>query len=298
MRLAPRRDFVFAVGALDSYAAVPDDPDRLVPSPAKKAAAAQVRRAEILAAAAQAQRDASLAALRNPAPGQPVTITNQMINALDAPVQAAYRELEEADKAAAATPARVPLGTLALAFSDTPASFIRADAGMALLVCVLVMWFSPKIVSAIDILLRPELRRAFGGTGLFITNYVIETVYSILLCPILWFGHTLFLAGLLFGLAIYLQLKNLPTNVREVQALVGSTTFGNPRRPASTAWSRLRQLRIASCSPPGHTITSRPAASAPPTASREARSMRPRPVSPAAPPAARRASRTNRPTIA
>ena len=91
------------------------------------------------------------------------------------------------------------LGTLALAFSDTPASFIRADAGMALLVCVLVMWFSPKIASAIDILLRPELRRAFGGTGLFIINYVIETVYSILLCPILWFGHTIFLTGLLFG---------------------------------------------------------------------------------------------------
>ncbi|HTE94067.1 MAG TPA: glucans biosynthesis glucosyltransferase MdoH [Bradyrhizobium sp.] len=91
------------------------------------------------------------------------------------------------------------LGTLALAFSDTPASFIRADAGMPLLVCVLVMWFSPKIASAIDILLRPELRRAFGGTGLFIINYVIETVYSILLCPILWFGHTIFLTGLLFG---------------------------------------------------------------------------------------------------
>ncbi len=91
------------------------------------------------------------------------------------------------------------LGTLALAFSDTPASFIRADAGMALLACVLVMWFSPKIASAIDILLRPELRRAFGGTGLFIINYVIETVYSILLCPILWFGHTIFLTGLLFG---------------------------------------------------------------------------------------------------
>ena len=91
------------------------------------------------------------------------------------------------------------LGTLAVAFSDTPASFIRADAGMALFVCVLVMWFSPKIASAIDILLRPELRRAFGGAGLFIVNYVIETVYSILLCPILWFGHTIFLTGLLFG---------------------------------------------------------------------------------------------------
>jgi len=103
----------FALDALDSHATAPDDPGRLVPNPAKKAAAAQVRHAEILAAAAQAQRDASLAALRNPAPAQPVTITNQMINALDAPVEAAYRELKEADKAAAATPARVPLGTLA-----------------------------------------------------------------------------------------------------------------------------------------------------------------------------------------
>ena len=59
----------FALDALDSHAATPDDPDREVPNPAKKAAAAQVRHAEILAAAAQAQRDASLAALRNPAPG-------------------------------------------------------------------------------------------------------------------------------------------------------------------------------------------------------------------------------------
>ena len=91
------------------------------------------------------------------------------------------------------------LGTLTLAFSNTAGSFIRADAGMALLVCMLVMWFAPKIASAIDILLRPELRRAFGGTGLFIINFVIETVYSIMLCPILWFGHTIFLTGLLFG---------------------------------------------------------------------------------------------------
>jgi membrane glycosyltransferase len=64
---------------------------------------------------------------------------------------------------------------------------------------VLVMWFSPKIASAVDILLRPEPRRAFGGAGLFILNFVVETVYSILLCPILWVGHTIFLAGVLFG---------------------------------------------------------------------------------------------------
>jgi transposase-like protein len=103
----------FALDALDSHAATPDDPARLVPNPAKKTAAAQARRAEILAAAAEAQRDASLAALRNPAPGQPVTITNQMINALDAPVETAHRELEAAAGTAAAVPARIRLGQLA-----------------------------------------------------------------------------------------------------------------------------------------------------------------------------------------
>jgi transposase-like protein len=103
----------FALDALDSHAAAPDDPGRLVPNPARKAGAAQVRHAEILAAAAQANRDATLAALRNPPPGQPVTITNQMINALAAPVQAAHRELEAAQDAAAAVPARIRLGEIA-----------------------------------------------------------------------------------------------------------------------------------------------------------------------------------------
>jgi transposase len=103
----------FALDALDSHAATPDDPDRLVPNPAKKAAAAQVRHAEILAAAAEAQRDASLAALHNPAPGQPVTITNQMINALDAPAEAAWAGLHAAQDAAAAVPARIRLGEIA-----------------------------------------------------------------------------------------------------------------------------------------------------------------------------------------
>jgi membrane glycosyltransferase len=91
------------------------------------------------------------------------------------------------------------LGTLAAACADTPAGFIRPDAGMALFVCVMVMWFSPKIASAIHVLLEPDLRRGSGGAGLFMFNYAIETLYSVLLCPILWVGHTIFLVGLLFG---------------------------------------------------------------------------------------------------
>jgi membrane glycosyltransferase len=91
------------------------------------------------------------------------------------------------------------LGTFSVAAAAIPADFIRADAGMALFLCVLAMWFLPKIASAIDILLRPKLRREFGGAARFIFNFAIETVYSVLLCPIMWFGHTIFLTGLLFG---------------------------------------------------------------------------------------------------
>jgi transposase-like protein len=103
----------FALDALDSYAAAPDDPDRMVPNPAKKTAAARVRQAEAAAQAAEAARDAALLQLRSPAPGQASYLTNQVINALAAPVEASRRELEEADTAAASTPARIPLGTLA-----------------------------------------------------------------------------------------------------------------------------------------------------------------------------------------
>jgi transposase len=103
----------FALDALDSYAAGPDDPDRMVPSPARRAAAARVRAAEQAVAAAEAHRDAGLLALRSPAPGQAVLITNQMINALNAPVDAAWDDLDAAQTAAAGTPARTRLGDLA-----------------------------------------------------------------------------------------------------------------------------------------------------------------------------------------
>jgi hypothetical protein len=103
----------FALDALDSYAAAPDDPDRMVPNPARKTAAARVRQAEAAAQAAETARDAALLQLRSPAPGQDAYLTNQVINALAAPVEAAWRELDEADNAAAAIPARVPLGALA-----------------------------------------------------------------------------------------------------------------------------------------------------------------------------------------
>src|SRR5438067_2377943 len=78
------------------------------------------------------------------------------------------------------------LATIALVSFDGPAHFIRADLGNVLFAWVLLMWFAPKIATFVDLLLRPDARRAFGGSGRIIINFAIETVYSIVLCPILW----------------------------------------------------------------------------------------------------------------
>jgi len=63
----------FALDALDSYAAAPDDPDDMVPNPPKKTAAARIRAAGHAVTAAETARDAALLELRSPAPARPPT---------------------------------------------------------------------------------------------------------------------------------------------------------------------------------------------------------------------------------
>jgi membrane glycosyltransferase len=46
---------------------------------------------------------------------------------------------------------------------------------------------------------RPALRRSFGGAARFIASTVTETIFFLLLSPIMWVGHTMFLAGLVLG---------------------------------------------------------------------------------------------------
>lgn len=93
--------------------------------------------------------------------------------------------------------------TAALFLCDDPADIMRGDLGGVLIGWVLLMWFSPKIAGALDVLLAPRERRAFGGAGRFIVNFAIETVYSIVLCPILWISHTIFLFGRIFDRDIH-----------------------------------------------------------------------------------------------
>jgi membrane glycosyltransferase len=94
------------------------------------------------------------------------------------------------------------VGTLALALAPSPSAFMRPDAGYALLVIILIMWFAPKIATVIDVLTRRSLRRAFGGSARFLVSVVTETLFFILLSPIMWVCHTLFIAGVPFGRVI------------------------------------------------------------------------------------------------
>lgn len=91
------------------------------------------------------------------------------------------------------------VGTAVLATAPTVTAVVDARYGVPLLTLILSMWFAPKIATMIDVLNRPALRRGFGGAGRFLASIVVETVFFLLLSPIMWVCHTLVLADVPFG---------------------------------------------------------------------------------------------------
>jgi membrane glycosyltransferase len=90
------------------------------------------------------------------------------------------------------------LGTAAVAAAQAPAAVIRWDAGIVLFVLCLAMWVWPKFTTFVHVLTHSQERKAFGGGLRLIASMTCETVFSIMLAPIMWFGHTLFLVRLPF----------------------------------------------------------------------------------------------------
>jgi membrane glycosyltransferase len=80
-----------------------------------------------------------------------------------------------------------------------PAEFMRFDAGIALAIAVWSAWFAPNIATAVDVLSNPALRRQFGGGLRFLASFLLTIVFVMLLSPMQWASHTIFLASLLFG---------------------------------------------------------------------------------------------------
>ncbi|MBE4720005.1 hypothetical protein DAD99_18220 [Pseudarthrobacter sp. AB1] len=104
----------FDLDSHDSYTSTDDDPERIVPNPAKKKAYQAVLAARKYYADVTAKVDAGELALKNPPAGtRDFLITNDMINHLKAPLWTAETALTQAEAAHEALPARVRLGDLA-----------------------------------------------------------------------------------------------------------------------------------------------------------------------------------------
>jgi membrane glycosyltransferase len=95
--------------------------------------------------------------------------------------------------------AMLVLGTLALSLTPNAADFAQSGESLTLLIFALLMWYLPKIAGALDVLLRKEERARFGGGWRFGLSLTLEMLFSILMTPITWLNHTIFIVGLVFG---------------------------------------------------------------------------------------------------
>jgi transposase len=100
----------FDLDSHDAYATTDDDPTRMVPNPAKKKAHQQVLAARARYDRALAATDAALLDAVSPSQGQAVLITNTDHDRLTADLRAAESNLDTAQGAHRAVPARLRLG--------------------------------------------------------------------------------------------------------------------------------------------------------------------------------------------
>jgi membrane glycosyltransferase len=63
----------------------------------------------------------------------------------------------------------------------------------------LLMWYLPKVAGALNVLLSTKESQRFGGRWRFSISLVLETIFSLLMTPIAWLNHTIFMMSLALG---------------------------------------------------------------------------------------------------
>lgn len=71
--------------------------------------------------------------------------------------------------------------------------------GLALFLTTFIMSLTPKLASLLDVMLRPDERRRYGGAAALMRGAVLEFVFGVLLGPVVAFRIALFMIGLVFG---------------------------------------------------------------------------------------------------
>jgi membrane glycosyltransferase len=89
--------------------------------------------------------------------------------------------------------------TIATGMSTSLSTLVDINYLSALLLATLVMWYLPKIAGALDVLLTASESKRFGGRWRFSLSLLLEMLFSLLMTPIAWFNHTIFIIGLAFG---------------------------------------------------------------------------------------------------
>ena len=89
--------------------------------------------------------------------------------------------------------------TLAIGVSTVPSTLVNPDHFSVLLAVTLIMWYLPKIAGALDVVLRNSESQRFGGRWRFCVSLMLELLFSLLMTPITWLNHTIFIIGLAFG---------------------------------------------------------------------------------------------------
>jgi membrane glycosyltransferase len=75
----------------------------------------------------------------------------------------------------------------------------RTDLGMTLFFIILAMSLAPKLATLADVLVRSDLRRAYGGAARIVIGALVEFIFSVLIAPVSAVAITLFMLGLPFG---------------------------------------------------------------------------------------------------
>jgi len=95
--------------------------------------------------------------------------------------------------------AMTAIGIVVLAFSEAQGAQyvpVKAGIGTLLFAIMMLMTFASKIATIIDVLLTRSARRSYSGTLAFALNIAVETLFMILLTPVIALTHTIFLTRL------------------------------------------------------------------------------------------------------
>ena len=121
--------------------------------------------------------------------------------------------------------AMTAIGAVLLALSNTPAAQyvpVEPGAGTLLFAIMMLMTFAPKIATIIDVMLTPSLRHGYGGTLVFAANIAVETLFMMLLAPLIALSHTIFMTKLL----IFRRGGSWTSQTRQSHAVPWSMAFG------------------------------------------------------------------------